>query len=212
MLNHIIWDWNGTLLDDAWLCNEIINKLLEDNYLPKITLDEYKEHFDFPVKKYYENIGFDFDLISFEKLSDIFISEYNRRKFECKLQKDAERVIKFYYEKNIPQSILSARQHTDLIEDLEHYNLRKYFKFISGLDNHYAAGKIENGKKLIDKIGENPKDIIFIGDTTHDFDVAKALKTGRIAVSIGHHSEKKLKKNNVVIYDNLLQVVFPYGE
>ncbi|MDH5646585.1 MAG: hypothetical protein OEZ01_11285, partial [Candidatus Heimdallarchaeota archaeon] len=25
---HIIWDWNGTLLDDAWLCVEIMNSML----------------------------------------------------------------------------------------------------------------------------------------------------------------------------------------
>ena len=25
---HVIWDWNGTLLDDAWLCVEVLNGLL----------------------------------------------------------------------------------------------------------------------------------------------------------------------------------------
>ncbi|NCY21717.1 HAD family hydrolase, partial [bacterium] len=31
---HLIWDWNGTLLDDAWLCREIMNGQLRRRGLP----------------------------------------------------------------------------------------------------------------------------------------------------------------------------------
>src|SRR5258708_2287908 len=41
---HVIWDWNGTLLDDTWLCVEVLNTLLPDTALPPITLGKYPDH------------------------------------------------------------------------------------------------------------------------------------------------------------------------
>ena len=47
---HIIWDWNGTLLDDRWLCVEGINQALVKRDLNPITENKYRENFTFPVK------------------------------------------------------------------------------------------------------------------------------------------------------------------
>jgi len=57
--NTIFWDWNGTLLDDVEECIEIINVSLVKRSLSPIDRKEYLEKFTFPIKKYYENIGFD---------------------------------------------------------------------------------------------------------------------------------------------------------
>ena len=209
MLNHIIWDWNGTLLDDAWLCTDIMNDLLTKYNLPTITLEKYREIFDFPVKDYYEKTGFDFSKLSFEKMGTEFIEIYNKRKKECKLQPDTVLVLQHFYDNGVPQSILSARQQKDLIDDINYYGLKKYFTHISGLKNHYADGKIKNAEKLLEKIGEKHSDVLIIGDTTHDFEIAKKFRLKRIMLSHGHHSKGRFKKYNVVVYDNLYKVTHP---
>ena len=56
---HILWDWNGTLLDDSWLCVEVLNGLLKESGKPTITHETYKEHFNFPVIHFYEFLGFE---------------------------------------------------------------------------------------------------------------------------------------------------------
>ncbi|GAI63219.1 unnamed protein product [marine sediment metagenome] len=76
---HIIWDWNGTLINDVWLVVEIMNKMLKKRNLSKIDSKKYREIFDFPVTKYYSKLGFDFSNESFEKLTVEFISEYYQR-------------------------------------------------------------------------------------------------------------------------------------
>jgi phosphoglycolate phosphatase len=81
---HIIWDWNGTLMDDAWLTNQVMNGMLSRRGLPIMTPEHYAEIFDFPVAEYYQRAGWDFSISPFEKLSDEFISEYNRRTLECR--------------------------------------------------------------------------------------------------------------------------------
>jgi len=209
MLKHIIWDWNGTLLDDVWLCVDIMNDILKKYNLEKISIDSYKNIFDFPVKDYYEKIGFDFDKISFEIIGTEFIEKYNKRVSECKLQKDAVQVLKHFNSCGVEQSILSARDKKQLDLDLEYYGIKKHFTHISGLDNHYASGKLENAKLLLKKIDTKPSEIIMIGDTTHDFEIAKKLGFNRIILDTGHQSTKRLKKLNAIIHTNLYEIVHP---
>ena len=40
---HIIWDWNGTLLNDRWLCVEGINQALIKRGLNPISEDQYSK-------------------------------------------------------------------------------------------------------------------------------------------------------------------------
>ncbi|MGQ9799258.1 MAG: HAD family hydrolase [Ignavibacterium sp.] len=48
----------------------------------------------------------------------------------------------------------------------------------------------------------NREEILFIGDTLHDADVAKAMDVECILISNGHQSPEKLKANgNFVISD-----------
>ena len=71
---HIIWDWNGTLLDDAWLCVDVMNGMLEERGMKLKTVDEYRELFDFPVRDYYEKLGFNFKDEPFDKVGMEFIT------------------------------------------------------------------------------------------------------------------------------------------
>ena len=66
MIKNIIFDWNGTLIDDTQLSLEIENDLFLERGLRQIDLREYRDCFCFPVIHYYEKIGFDFKNNSFE--------------------------------------------------------------------------------------------------------------------------------------------------
>ena len=57
---HIVWDWNGTLLDDLWLCIDSINSVLSSRNMKLVNKKSYRSIFTFPVIKYYEILGFDF--------------------------------------------------------------------------------------------------------------------------------------------------------
>ena len=39
---NIIWDWNGTLLDDADYCVICMNKVLSKRKIPQIDINEYR--------------------------------------------------------------------------------------------------------------------------------------------------------------------------
>ncbi|MEA1940101.1 MAG: HAD family hydrolase, partial [Candidatus Caldatribacteriota bacterium] len=184
---HIIWDWNGTLVDDVWLVVEIMNKMLKKRQLPGIDSKKYKEIFDFPVTKYYLKLGFDFSRESFKELTVEFISEYYRRFNECKLFDKTEEVLKKIRDMGISQSILSASKEDVLTEKIRYYGIEKYFCRIIGLENHYAESKIENGKKGIVELNLDPQEVLLIGDTTHDYDVSKQIGCDCLLIANGHN-------------------------
>jgi phosphoglycolate phosphatase len=200
---HIIWDYNGTLLNDTHLCVEIINEMLKARNLSGINLKKYRELFDFPVKDYYERVGFSFDDESFEKVGTEFILQYDNRSNTTELQAGTEELIKDIYKKGIKQSVLSARKKEQLEEELEKFGIRKYFEYVYGLNDHYAGGKTEIGKELIQEINLPPEEIILIGDTTHDCEVANVLGIHTVAVSYGHHPAEKFKHCGIRVLNSV---------
>ncbi len=203
---HVIWDWNGTLLDDVWLVVEIMNKILKKRNLPKISSEKYKEIFDFPVINYYSKLGFDFSNDSFEKLATEFVSEYDKRCIECKLCNEVEEVLKIIRDMGISQSILSASKEDSLIEKVKYYGIERYFCRIIGLKNHYAESKIKRGKNWIAELNLNPQEVLFIGDTTHDYEVSKHIGCDCLLIANGHHSYEKLASLGIDVISTLKEI------
>lgn len=204
---HIIWDWNGTLIDDAWLCVEILNQISLRHQKQTIDLDQYRSWFDFPVKDFYTKMGFDFAIDSFERIAVEYIDEYNRRRFECRLHEHAEKLLEYFGQADITQSILSAYQHDMLAEAIEYYKLKDFFVKLSGLNDFYAESKIESGKILIEGLGFDKSHILLIGDTAHDFEVANSIGVDCVLVANGHNSYDKLLGCDKPVFENLGQLI-----
>lgn len=197
---HVIWDWNGTLLNDVDYCRKIINRILVENDLPKLSLQKYREIFTFPVQNYYEAAGLDFSKKSFEVLGKEFIDEYEANKLTCSLHDNAVEVLSLIHKQGIGQSVLSAYLHDNLVNILDHYDLRKYFDNIIGLDNIYAGSKTHLGLMLIEQLNLPGNEVLFIGDTLHDAEVAKAMGVDCVLIANGHQVKETLMVNiNLVI-------------
>ena len=203
---HVIWDWNGTLLNDVDFCCRIINRILVENNLPVLSLKKYREIFTFPVQNYYQAAGLDFSKISFEVLGKDFIDEYEEKKLSCSLFENAVDVLSSIHKKGIGQSVLSAYLHDNLVSILDHYNLTKYFDNVIGLDNIYAGSKTHLGLSLVEQLNLPKEQILFIGDTLHDAEVAEAMGVQSILIANGHQVKEKLMGNNRFILNDLLSL------
>jgi len=204
---HIIWDWNGTIFNDVELGVEIINKILSDRGLNVLTVDRYKEIFTIPVKNYYEKLGFDFSNESFEVIGKLWIDEYEKRKYECSLYEGIIEILEKIKELGIEQSILSAYSQHTLEEMADYFNLRKYFKYIVGLDNIYAASKLHLGIDLMKKLGNGKGETLLIGDTLHDYEVASEIGADCILVANGHQNKDILLTSGTKVIDNVLELM-----
>lgn len=202
----IIWDWNGTLLDDLHLSVRIINQLLAKRALPALSTERYREVFTFPVKDYYRRIGFDFESEPFEIPAREFIDIYNRDVPDCGLQNGATDVLQILQSKNVRQLILSAMEQEPLIENVKQNDIFPFFEMIRGLDNHYAASKIDNGKQLLEDVAVSPEKVLLIGDTIHDFEVAEAIGCHCLLVANGHQSHERLSETGCEVLDSLSEI------
>ena len=207
---HIIWDWNGTLLDDAWLSVEIINILLRKRGLPVTDHRRYQREFDFPVREYYRRIGFDLTRYPYEELAKEFIELWDRRYVECSLRPHALRVVQALAASGYQQTVLSASEQSRLEEMVGVFpELRGCFSQLLGVSDYYAVSKVDNGRRLIAELAHLPAEVVLIGDTTHDFDVAQAMGIASILIPCGHHPREKLARCNTPIVDSLAELM-PY--
>ncbi len=204
---HIIWDWNGTIINDLWLSVEVFNQMRKkQTSLPDIDIEIYRKNFRFPVSDFYTQFGFDLSGENYHKTSIDYIKIYNARRFECALQEGVTDALRAYQEAGASQSVLSAYEKNFLRQAIEHYNLEKYFMGIDGLCDVDAASKIELGKAHIKKLGLNPREVLMIGDTIHDKHVADAMNTDCVLLCRGHNDRQRLSRTGAPIFDSHAQI------
>lgn len=206
-INTIIWDWNGTLFNDIDICINSINQLLSNRNLPVLTKEYYLEVFDFPVQDYYERIGFDFVKEPFEIPAHQFIEIYFNTITKAQLHKTAYTTLSTFAQKGYRQLMLSAAEQLKLNELFIKFNINFFFESVQGLSHHYATSKIALGISMLNNLGIPPESACLIGDTTHDYEVAKAIGCKSILVANGHQSRKRLDKTGTSVVNNLNELM-----
>lgn len=199
----IIWDWNGTLLDDVELALEVANGMLARRGLPVMDLERYRAIFDFPVERYYRAAGFDFDREPFSVLADEFISEYKRRVGEAALHGEVPRVLSRIAEAGPSQAVLSASRQQSLEEAVARFGVLKHFEALQGLSDHFAVSKAEVGRRLVERLGLSGDRTVMVGDTTHDAEVAADMGVHCVLIARGHQSAERLQDCGVPVYRTL---------
>lgn len=208
-MKYIIFDFNGTILDDVDVGVKCINELVK-KYLsrPYISKEEYLDIFDFPVIDYYRKAGFDFSDISFEIIGSEWMNLYNSYKDDYQLMDGVIDILKANIEKGYKNIILSASKLENLLKQCEELGIRDYFDEILGIDNIYATSKEYIALEWIrDK---NSDDCIFIGDTLHDMDVADVMGVKSYLVAKGHQSKEKLLSKCDRVYDSIEEVMHEF--
>ncbi len=207
---NIIWDWNGTLLNDLDLCLGIAQNMVTNHRNTPLTLAEYKNAFGFPITGYYEKIGIDLKKESFEVLTDTFVSQYNIGVKKCDLHDGVFTILKQLKHLQKDQYILTAA-HLDMVHPLLNRNdLHKYFEAVEGVNNFKAEGKVNRGIKLMQNHQIDKTQTVLIGDTYHDFEVASAMEIDCILIANGHQSKERLMdatNGKISVIDELKQLI-----
>lgn len=202
----VLWDWNGTLLDDAEFGTAIINGMLRRRGLAERTREEHARLFDFPVIRYYERIGFDFASEPFETLSHEFIDAYYASVKGCPLQPGSREVLSALHRAGYRQGVLSASRQDHLEDQVGHYGLRELFEVLLGIDSVHAPGKTGRGCEWMNASGHDPSRVVLIGDTAHDAEVAAAMGIECWLVDGGHHPAERLRGTGCRCFGDLYAV------
>lgn len=205
MEKYVFLDFNGTVLDDLDLCIELLNKMLIERDVKPIDKERYLNIFGFPIIKYYEKAGFDFSKYSFAELADEFINDYTRLNVkECHIFADVEEFVEAVKRKGYKIVLCSASKYDLLIDQLKFFKIENLFDDVIALDNHHATSKEELALAYCHNHHVAVESSYFIGDTTHDFEVAKSCGAIALLVSRGHQSIAVLSSTGAIIHNSLV--------
>lgn len=201
--NAVIWDFNGTILDDVEIGIESINTLLARRGLPLLQNKEaYQKVFRFPIEAYYADLGLPSD--EFETLAYEWMAEYLARLPRAAVHASVVSVLQKISEMNIRQIILSATEQQQLDMQIDELGLTKYFSAIIGNGDIFARTKIGGAGKWR---AEHPGRVILIGDTDHDLQTAQSLQAECLLLAIGHQSKEKLGTLGVPVLSDPMQIL-----
>lgn len=203
-IRQVLWDWNGTLLDDLTYAIGVRNRTFPAFGLPRIgSVAEYHRQFTFPVRRYYERAGVTDE--TFVAVAHAWMAEYVRGFDTVPLHGDAAEALARFAAAGVRQAVLSATRRDMLESQIARFPIRAYFTDVLGLSDIYARSKEAVGLDYLARCGVPAASTLMIGDTLHDAEVARAMGTGCVLVARGHQSRETLLTAGVPVMDTLLE-------
>ena len=197
----ILWDFNGTIIDDVALGIRAVNRMLSARGLPiLLSRTAYQAVFGFPIIDYYRRLGFDFEREPYEALAVEWVENYTQELNTLQTQegfKDAWRILDAH---GARQCILSSSESGMLHRQLIQLGIADQFAEVYALDNIYAGGKAEMARR---KLGEANRHAVLIGDTPHDAETARTIGARCILFSGGHAARSSLERCGCPVFDRL---------
>ena len=203
-MKHIVWDWNGTLLDDTWLCYDIANAMMAERGMALLAdEDAYREVFCFPIIDYYRRMGYVFGegREPYEALSVQFVNSYEAKVHRCLLRAGAAELLRALKNSGRRQVLLSATRLGRLRPQVDNLKLTATFEQILGLTDDLAHSKVALAQEFLAREKVAPEDVIFIGDTDHDAAVAQACGCHCALLTGGHQGRATLEACAVPVFD-----------
>jgi predicted metal-dependent phosphoesterase TrpH/phosphoglycolate phosphatase-like HAD superfamily hydrolase len=204
--HNILWDWNGTLIDDAVTSLNCVNDMLTEMNKTLITLEQYYTYVETPITGFYRHILTE-DELDFSRISKSFHEAYNNRLSETELSSNALNVLQALKKNGAKQYIITATKEESARKLTIKYGVNEYFDGIFGADNTLAESKVERALKFFNENNINPADTVFIGDTLHDLETANALGVDCILVTFGHQGKTIVENSGTVTADSLDEVL-----
>ena len=202
---YVVWDFNGTILDDVAIGIESVNTLLKRRGIEQIkSVEAYREVFCFPIIRYYEKIGFDFALEDFSVVAVEWVDEYMSRVSRAKAHSGVLELITKLKKNGVKNILVSATEENMLKKQISMLGISDLFDGVYGLDNIHAVNKIAIAKNWRETAPD--AQVLFVGDTDHDFETAKAINAECVLFAGGHQSSVALGKLGCRVVENFAEL------
>jgi phosphoglycolate phosphatase-like HAD superfamily hydrolase len=205
-VGHLVWDWNGTLLDDLTLVVAATNAALLAAGGGPTTADEHRREFRRPVSDYYRAVlGRPVDPDEFARLDKIFHAAYAEGLTACALSAGALDALRTW---TGTQSLLSMWFHTELVPTIDRYGLTTYFARVDG--NRAAIGggfKAPHLANHLAALGLDGRDCVLIGDSVDDAEAAATVGARCVLYTGGFTDPDRLRGCGVPVAATLAEAV-----
>jgi phosphoglycolate phosphatase-like HAD superfamily hydrolase len=203
---HLVWDWNGTLLDDLTLVVASTNQAFAAIGGRSVGADEHRSRFRRPVAEFYaEILERAVDQEEFQELDRIFHDAYRLGLTDMTLAADASQALRSWPG---TQSLLSMWFHNELVPAIETYGLTGVFTRVDGLrteiGGHLKAGHLA---QHLAELGLSGDDVVLIGDSLDDAAAADSVGGASVLYTGGFTDPARLRASGRPVADTLLEAV-----
>jgi phosphoglycolate phosphatase len=200
----VVWDFNGTVLDDAQVALDAENSLLIRRGLAPMSMEFFRSICPFPVIDYYRATGLDVDAEGFDALAAEYMRAYQPASLGAPLRAKTMRAIECLTALGVRQVLLSASKRALLLEQLHHFGIADRFERILGVGDIYAHGKADVARAWMAEENLRPDRVVMVGDTTHDHEVAQTLGCACALLEGGQQSEQRLRGTGRRVYPDAM--------
>lgn len=188
MALHIVWDWNGTLLDDLAIVVESLNVGTAALGFPAIDEDGYRDHFTRPVRAFYDSLfGRPVSDSEWDHLNHTFHDEYYSRVERARLTVGAVEAVDRVSALGWSQSLLSMSVHAQLLDAVTKRGIADRFALIDGLTVATGGLKSEHLETHLSSLEQDPASTLLIGDTPDDAVAARQVGARVVLYDGGSH-------------------------
>lgn len=206
MLSCVVWDMNGTLINDVAAAVSSVNDTLAKCDLPPTDCDEYRRNMDMPITLYYSK-HFDLTQVTFDFLSREYHAGYERYRSLITRGKGAIEAVRELHARGVRQCVVSGFEQKKLLELLEEFGFLPYLDGVCGAPDDTCESKIERGCRWLREQGVDPRTALVVGDLVHDRELARALGADCMLFSGGHQDKERLQDCGAVVIDDLREVL-----
>ncbi|MDD6251617.1 MAG: HAD hydrolase-like protein [Oscillospiraceae bacterium] len=201
----IVWDFNGTLIDDVNAALSSVNDILRRRNQPAIDLKKYKWAVDSPISKFYDRIFLP-GTVDLKKDCYEFDEGYERHLKTNPIMDGALETVRYFSEHNKTQVVISASQIDKVRKRLNDISLSEYFSEVLARKDLMATDKLYLAEGYFKENGINPEETVVIGDCVADFQMAEALSCDCVLTTKGHQGRDEFKATTAIVIDSLLEL------
>ncbi|MFC4609350.1 HAD family hydrolase [Streptomyces maoxianensis] len=207
---HLVWDWNGTLLDDIKAVIAATNAAFADIGLEPITLERYRELYCVPIPRFYERLmGRLPSDAEWEVMDETFHRYYTEHRIGCGLTEGVEDLLREWQLAGRSQSLLSMYGHEQLVPVVRGYGIESHFIRVDGRTGPSGGAKafhMERHLRALDGAAQ-PGRTVVIGDAVDDAVAAAHVGARVVLYTGGSHSRASLEAVGVPVVDTLAEAV-----
>lgn len=205
---HIVWDWNGTLLDDLEIVIAAVNAGLVPFGAGPIDTDAYRTHYTRPVRLFYEQLlGRAIPDPEWLRLDDSYFDAYQATAATASLAPDAMAALTLARQKGADQSLLSMAPHEHLIPIVDRHGLTPFFREVRGTSGDRGGAKAMILADHLATLKVAAGDVIVVGDTPDDATAAAHVGAGAVLYDGGSHHRTDLERVGVPVVSTLREAV-----
>jgi phosphoglycolate phosphatase-like HAD superfamily hydrolase len=209
VISHVVWDWNGTLLNDNHAVLAAVNEVCAGFGRGQLTWDEWQAAYARPMRLSYEQVlQRTLDDEEWAQVDKLYHDRYDALLHTCELAVGTHDALRAWTDSGRTQSLLSMWFHSRLTPTVDQYGLTQYFTRVDGLPGEIGGGS--KADSLIRHLGDqqlDPTAVALIGDVVDDAHAAQAAGTQCVLVTTGAMTREALQATGAPVTNSIAEAL-----